>query len=336
MVTEASTDSVSEHAGELHGRAVVIDGTAYGWGPDDWGPWISGGATVAVPTVAIRTSPAQTLQAIARWRSWLREDGDIALVTSTADILRLKRDGRLGLVLAFQDASPIEWDLGLIGAYYDLGVRMIGLCYNFRNRLGDGCAEPSDTGLSLFGRDAVREMERVGIVVDCSHAGDHTSLEVARMATKPLVCSHSNPRATRPGRRNITDELALAIAEKDGLVGLGSFPPWVSERAMPTIDDWLDQLDYWVRLIGPDHVGIGLDLFPGATVVRKRYDELLRDMWFEPEYPPPPYRPLVGLEDASKLPEVTQGLVRRGYAEETILKILGGNWMRVFRASWGQ
>jgi membrane dipeptidase len=322
----------------LHDAAIVIDATAPLLSdPSYTGEWIQGGATVATPTIAVRDTPADTLVQLAKWHSWLHQAAErLVHVTTVADIRRAKGERKLGILFAFQDTTPIEWRLELLETYQSLGVRMIGLAYNFRNRVGDGCAEPSDAGLSKFGRSVVREMNRLGIVVDCSHTGYRTTMEAIELSTLPPVFSHSNPRKLVGNGRNIWDDQALAVAAKDGLVGLGGFPPFVSTKPNPTLDDWLDQLEYWVQLVGPDHVGLGLDYFRGESVTDESYQRLLRDQtWYLPDYPAPPYPYPRGIENATKLANITEGLARRRYGDVEILKILGQNWMRVFGANWG-
>lgn len=329
--------TLSDHARELHRGSIVIDAVCpHMSDPERWTDWISGGATVAAPTVASRHSPGETLAAIGKWHAWIDRSRDRLLHIRTVDDIRCaKAQGKLGVLFAFQDSTPVEWDLTRLHMYYALGVRMIGLCYNFRNRVGDGSGERSDAGLSRFGEAVVREMNRVGIVVDCSHTGYRTTMDAIDVSSKPPVFSHSNPRKLCDNGRNIWDDQARAVAAKGGLVGLGAFPAFVTREPSPTIEHWLDQMEYWIQLIGVDHVGIGLDHFRGATMVPADYKAYLDTfVWYEADYPAPPYPYPAGMEDASKLPNITEGLLRRGYSDRDVVKVLGENWMRVFEANW--
>jgi len=329
-----------DRAAEVYNGAIVIDATAPMLVHDDeWPSWHRGGVTCAFATLTTSRSGANmpsTIGTIADWYVKLRTHSDRLLhATTVADIDRAKREGKLAVVFHFQNATPIEFNLRLLEIYHRLGVRAIQLTYNVKNALGDGCLERTDAGLSEFGVAAVKEMNRLGILVDLSHTGEQTTLDAMEASSKPVAFTHANVRTICEHRRNLSDRQMRKLAELDGVMGLNGFPPFVRpDTEAPTVDDLIDHLDYIVKLIGIDHVGLGLDYFkaqPGEYEQRLRTGE-----WKPGEYPKPPWNYPRGIDDASKLGALAPALARRGYSDDDIVKVLGGNFLRVLRAVWGR
>lgn len=236
----------------------------------------------------------------------------------------------------------VEEELGFIRIFFQLGVRMMHLTYNRRNMIGDGCAEPANAGLSDFGRAAIAEMNRVGVIVDVAHSGWQTSLEAARASTKPMVASHSTCATLQAHYRAKPDEVIRAIADTGGYIGITAIPEFLGRTG--DIQALLDHLDYAVKIAGADHVAIGMDTsYVSAHVATER------PKW--PKFPKarPPFsafwRPCEAeanrnwkeermLESLAwtNWPLLTVGLVQRGYSDHDIQKIIGGNALRVARA----
>jgi len=219
-------------------------------------------------------------------------------------------------------------------------VRTIQLTYNTRNLLGDGVDEASDAGLSKLGRALVREMNEVGILVDLSHVGRRTSLDAIEASAQPCVFTHSNPRALVDVPRNITDEQIRAVARRGGVVGCSCFPPlvWRGEGP-PTLDDFVDAIDYVAQLVGVDHVAIGSDSEATTGAYPPELRASLRRQFagttggFHSRFPLG--QPVVGLEDGlGDWPKITRRLLERGYEPADVRKIIGGNLMRVFEQVW--
>ena len=187
--------TADEAARELYDRSVVIDGlNVSNWSsPAVYQSLHRGGVTAVNATIAVWEGYRETMDNIAAWLRRFREHADILTQVKTVqDIHRAKKEGRAGIILGFQNASPIENDLARLELFHALGVRIIQLTYNERNLLGDGSRERVDGGLSNFGMDAVKEMNRLGILVDLSHVGDRSTLEAAELSTKPVACTHTN------------------------------------------------------------------------------------------------------------------------------------------------
>lgn len=230
-------------------------------------------------------------------------------VKQAADLDRAKREGKVGAILALEGGEPIL-DLPVLRVLHRLGVRSIGLVWNERNHIADGVGERrSRGGLSEFGFALVEEMNRLGILVDVSHLNEAGFWDVIATSRRPVAATHSNARAVCDHVRNLRDDQIRALAKNGGIMGLNFAPAFVHpEKA--TLERVLDHVDHIAALVGPDHVGLGSD-FDGISST--------------PE----------GLEDASRFGRITDGLLRRGYAEDAVKKILGGNFLRVFRNAVG-
>jgi len=232
----------------------------------------------------------------------------LGLATSVADIARLEAAGRLAVVLAVENASALEGRPDRVDILYRRGVRMMGLTWNTSNGLADGALEANHGGLTPLGRQVLARMQDLGMVVDLSHLSERSFWDVLEATRGPVVATHSNAAALTPHPRNLTDEQLRAVARRGGVVGVNFYPTFTGGATLARI---LDHLEYLVRVMGPDHVALGSD-FDGFT---GRVD---------------------GLEDVSRLPALTAGLLSRGCDAPTIKKILGGNALRVFREVWGR
>ena len=199
---------------------------------------------------------------------WLRDELSdlVKIVTCAAELDDTEDLGKLRVLMGFQGAEPMSENVHYVSIFHALGVRIVQLTYNEANRLGYGCLEPDDRGLTHFGIQVVRELNRLGMVVDLSHAGLKTSLDAINMSSDPVIFSHSNPRAMRDNPRNITDEQIRAVAERDGVVGIASFADFVADtrEGQPNIDQFVDHISYVADLVGIDHVGIGSDCMSGS------------------------------------------------------------------------
>jgi membrane dipeptidase len=335
-----ATETLTREEGEtLHRESIVIDGTSFFC--RDAGRLLNAGVTAINTTTAWPDDDFE----LAAWRieeyyALVRRDASLAIVERADDIPRLKREGRVGIIVAFQNARPIGSRLERVETLWRLGVRTIQLTYNTRNFLGDGVFETHDAGLSAFGREAVRELNRVGIVVDLSHGGRRSTLDAIDVSEAPCVFTHSNPHALVPVARNITDEQIRAVAAKGGVVGCSTFPPLVWKGGdPPTLDDFIDCIDYVVNLVGIDHVSIGTDSEATKGAYPPELRASLRRLYsattggFHARFPQG--QPVVGLEEGlGDWPNITRRLLERGYSRDDVQKIVGGNLLRVFRQVW--
>lgn len=271
------------------------------------------------------------LQAIEAMHREAEESPDaLVIATTVEEIWSAKRDGKVAVVLSFEGAGPIEDAVELLGTFWRLGVRCIGLTHDFRNHLADGVRTGSHGGLTDLGREAVREMGRLGIVVDVSHLNDAGFWDVVEHSPAPIHASHSNCRALCGHPRNLTDEQLRAVAESGGVVGVHALQALVTDAGRPpTFDEFLAHIDHMLDLMGEDHVALGPDIMENypADEYRLLWDPRLPTARLDYVYPSE-------FDTLARAPNVTAALLARGYGEAVIRKILGENMLRLFEATW--
>ncbi len=239
-----------------------------------------------------------------------------------------KAAGKLGLVFNLQETNMLEGKLELVQAFYDLGVRHMLLAYNARNHVGDGCAERTDGGLSRWGLEVVAEMNRVGMLVDGTHTGYRTTMDAMAVCTAPFIFSHCNAHAVYGHYRNIRDDQIKACAATGGVVGLNGLGEFLDDDTASTAA-LFRHLDHMVQLVGPRHVGLGLDYVRDTG----RFWGWVRDnaaMWPAG----PNSRTGSAFAQPEQIEELTGMMLQAGYGEQAIRDILGGNWLRVARQVW--
>ena len=283
-------------------------------------------------TVAARGNDMHsTVESIARITAHIRERSEqMILVDTVEDILAAKHAGKLALGFNLQETLPFEENIAFVDVFYRLGVRHALLAYNLRNLVGDGCAERTDAGLSRFGIDLVREMNRVGMIVDGTHSGYRTTMEAMEVCSSPFIFSHSNAHAVWPHYRNIRDDQIKACAKSAGVVGINGLGTFLGEGES-LAELIFAHIDYISTLVGPEHVGIGLDYVRDAKAFSD-WVEINPNMWPSSKDGEAP----IGSEFAQ--PEVLANVValmlERQYSEGNIRDILGGNFLRVARQVW--
>lgn len=326
----------------LHADSIVIDAVSPLVQDDpaflEW--YREGGVTALAPTVGSTGDARTTLNRLAAWQRLLSERSDLLLVRKSGDIELAKRSGRLGIFLHFQGTDPIEDNLDLIDLYKALGVGIVQLTYNMKNRVGDGCEERTDAGLSRYGVRLVERLNRARVVVDCSHTGFRTSMDAIECSTAPVILSHSNVESVHSSPRNVRAELIDAIANSGGVIGVVGFPGMVAAAARPSLDQFIAHIDALIERVGADHVGLGIDYYRLQAGVardeeaRAGYEGAVRAGTWSTAYPPPPHYYPAGIETPRTLPNLTQRLLERGYGEGDVRKILGGNWLRLLQRVW--
>jgi len=334
-------DEINRTAADLHLSSVIIDAATF---------FLKGyGAVVAeagVTAICLTTPmPWDNFETAVRrteeYYRLVRTDPRVLLVERADDIRRAKVENKVGMILWSQGLNVIGDHLPHIEALFRLGYRVLQLTYSERNLIGDGCNEDSDVGLSKFGRDVVKELNGLNILVDLSHSSSRTCLEAVELSEHPVVISHANPVSLYPHKRNISDDLIRAVAAKGGVIGATPYPPlnWNGDpNHPPTIDDFVTAVDYMVQLVGVDHIGLGTDseategAYPDEVIAElgRRYPDLgsaFRSAFGR-------RTELEGFRGMRDLPRVTEKLLQRGYKPEDVRKIMGGNWQRVFEQVW--
>lgn len=269
------------------------------------------------------------LRMLASFRRWFTAHGDrYLLVECVADIDRARRDDKLAVFFDVEGMAPLDQgDHGLVQLFHDAGVRWMLIAYNRNNAAGGGCYD-DDPGLQPHGRALLAEMKRVGMLVCCSHTGHRTALDVMAHADNPVIFSHSNPSAVYPHTRNIPDELIKACAATGGVVGINGIGIFLGDNDNRP-QTLVRHIDHVAQLVGPDHVGIGLDyvfdrqeLADAVVAMRETYPD------------DPTYHQEIKMVGPEAFSAIAAGLLERGYGEADVRKILGGNWRRVAAQVW--
>jgi membrane dipeptidase len=259
-------------------------------------------------------------------------------VERLADITQAHATGRVGLVVATEAATMIENEVDRLDILYGFGVRQMGIAYSEANALGSGLKERGDGGLTYFGERAVRRMNKLGIAIDVSHSGDRTSLDTIRHSTKPIFITHAGARSVWPTNRMKPDEVISACAERGGVIGIEAAPHTTLSPAHPrhSLESVMDHFAYCVDLVGIDHVAFGPDtLFGDHVGLHDTFAAHLSiaEAHGRVEHPRVPY--VDGLENPAECYwNITSWLVSRDYSDDEIVKVLGGNIIRVLEEVW--
>ncbi|MGE0769511.1 MAG: dipeptidase [Hyphomicrobiaceae bacterium] len=288
-----------------------------------------------LPATRLTTNYLQRfMRALDHTYSELQESEHFILATTTEDIRRAKREGKIAFVICLEGGAPLEEEISYLRNFYRLGLRCIGLTHDVRNGLGDGVKERSAGGLTHFGIRVVEECNRLGIVVDVSHLSDRGTEDALNTSKQPIIASHSNARSVCKHPRNLTDDLILGIAKGGGVIGFHALDPFISSNPVPTFDDLLRHIMHIGEVGGEDCIGIGPDfmenwdetIFKGAIERASTVNGVpnTKRKWTYPK----------GIQSNAELPNLTEGLLKKGFTSDQVAKFLGGNFMRVFEQVW--
>ena len=343
-----ATDAYDRVRQRADPRAVALFEAALVWDMTlPWGaPWANydtvvprfAGAGVGAITLTVQNLPGADLKTAVTYVAKVRADvarraDRMRICTNAAEIRRARADGVLALVLQHQDGTPLGGMPEMVEVYHALGVRCMLPVYNGKNALGDGCAERTDEGLTRLGQQVVREMLRVGIIVDATHVGVRSSLDMADLcaeAGKPLLITHSNMHALYPHYRNVTDEQVRAAVATGGVVGINGLGEFLPDTAASS-DAMFRHLDHLVTLAGPEHAGLGLDFLDDAP----RFWASVRAESFR--WPPLPFgqeRVETAFAGPQQMLELCDMMVRRGWPDDAVRGVLGENFLRAAERSW--
>jgi membrane dipeptidase len=311
------------------------------------GVWHASGVTVGCGTYSGTHRLSESYEMASRRVAQARAvvdalDGELVLCLTAADIERTHAARKHGVVLDFQNTVPYGDNLDRINHFSNLGVRQVQLTYNLRNLVGDGCTETTQGGLSYFGREVVRRLNALRTLVDVSHCSEAVGWDALKVSAAPIIVSHSSSKAVCYHDRGKTDELARAVADRGGYFGVVVIPGFISDKKEPTLDDFAAHVEHLVDVCGIDHVGIGTDKAgpgPGTDSLIVYPSEMQRrksggfnwDGFRTEEHRLTSDYHLNGYEDFRDWPNLTVCLAQRGFTETELRKLLGLNYLRVFR-----
>jgi len=269
---------------------------------------------------------------LAAWHRFLAAHPDkFVRVGQTATFDTLKRTGKVGIILGFQNTDHFR-SISDVDAFYAAGQRVSQLTYNFANAVGCGYEERPDTGLTHYGGEVVKRMNEAGMAIDLSHCGDRTTLDAIAASSKPVLVTHSNCRALNPHPRCKTDEQIRQLAKNGGVMGISAVQMFVRAGGNATIENVLDHFDHVAKLVGVEHAGIGSD--SDLDGYDKLPPALHRRMLAGYKENAPTRGDIAGLDHPQRVFDLTEGLIRRGYSDAAIELILGGNFRRALAAVW--
>ncbi len=325
----------------MRARAQMEDGVVWDnhacvplRGDDDtWLPAIDRHRASGVDVVSLNVGygqrgPAEHLAVISRFRAWYGAHSDrYVLARSAADIRSAKAQGKLAVIFDIEGMNALGGEPERVSDYYELGVRWMLIAYNHANPAGGGCLD-EDEGLTEFGRAAIAEMERVGMLLCCSHTGWRTAIEAIQVSRAPVILSHSNVHALWPHPRNAPDELMIACARTGGMVGINGIGPFLGDGPASALG-MIRHIEYALSVVGEDHVSIGLDYsFDQASTqayLARMSEDARHKLKLDGE---------VTMAPPETFPQINQLMIERGHAPGVVRKVLGENLMRLAEQSW--
>ncbi len=317
---------------------LVIDGLQYcRWTREVFLHMREGGIDAIHATIGYHELFREVVGNITAWNKLFAENSDLILhARSLSDIRQAQASARTAILFGLQNCSALEDDLGLVKICFDLGVRFMQISYNRQSLLASGCQEKNDSGLTRMGEQAIREMNRTGIVVDLSHASERSCLQALACSERPLAISHAIPSFWHKTARSVSDEVLTALKNNRGLLGLSLYPYHLKNHGDCSREDFCAMVARLAEKIGIDAIGIGSDLCYGqpdsvlAWMRQGRWNKPSREQEKQPSFPPqPPW-----FQDNRDFPTLHEGLLQAGFSTAETEKITGGNWARFFEHSF--
>jgi membrane dipeptidase len=320
---------------------IVIDGLQYSnWSETIFRQMRRAGITAVHATIAYHENFRETVANIERWNRWFERFPELILhARSAADVARARREKRTAIVLGLQNPSAIEDDIGLVEICHMLGIRFMQLSYNNQSLLATGCYETTDPGITRMGRQVIKEMNRVGLVIDMSHSAERSTLEAIEISERPIAITHANPKSWHPALRNKSDDVLRALTASGGMLGFSLYPHHLKDGSDCTLDGFCAMVARTAELMGVDRLAIGSDLCqdqPDSVVEWMRTGRWTKEIDFgegsarNAGFPLQP----AWFQDNTGFVNLRVGLRAAGFSAGDTAKILGGNWLRFFASSF--
>lgn len=322
--------------------ALIIDGLQYcNWSRRIFEEMRAGGVGAVHVTIAYWEDFRETVGRIVEWNRRFEEFSDlIAPAGSAAEVRRARAQGKTAILFGAQNCSPIEDDIGLVQVVHDLGLRFMQLSYNNQSLLATGCYEREDPGLTRMGREVIREMNRVGLVVDMSHSAERSTLEAIEASERPIAITHANPHAWHPALRNKSDDVLRALGASGGMLGLSLYPHHLKEGTDCPLASFCEMAARAAEIMGVDGLGLGSDLCqdqPDSIVEWMRNGTWTKALDYgegsarQAGFPPQP----AWFRGNRDFGNIAEGLREAGFNDSEVEKIMGGNWLDFFARSFG-
>ena len=320
---------------------LMIDGLQYvNWNRQLFEEAQQSGVHTIHVTIAYWENIRETLENIGTWNRHFINHADLIMpVRQAADILEAKRVGKVGIIFGFQNCSPIEDDVKMVEILHQLGVRIMQLTYNNQSFLATGCYEEQDGGITRFGRQVIKEMNRVGMVIDMSHSAEKSTLEAIEISERPIAITHANPTFFHKALRNKSETVIRAIGESEGMLGFSMYPFHLKNGSDCTLEEFCQMIGETADMIGIDRIGIGSDLClnwdykvlewmrSGRWTTRVDHGEGSAE---KPSWPPQPS----WFSGSKDLHTIAKGLANQGFSDDDIAKVMGENWLSFFDKSF--
>ncbi len=287
-------------------------------------------------TIAYHENFRETVANMEQWNRYFERFSHLIIKGhSTADIDLAQQTNRTAIFFGFQNASPMEDDIGLVEILHSLGARFMQLTYNNQSLLGTGCYESVDSGITRMGKEVIAEMNRVGLVVDMSHSAELSTLQAIEMSQRPIVISHANPAFWHPAKRNKSNQVLRQLSESGGMLGLSLYPHHLRDGSACTLQSFCQMVADTVELMGIEHVGIGSDLCqdqPDSVVEWMRVGRWTKKIDYgegnadAAGFPPMPS----WFKDNRHFDNIANGLLEKGFSPEETDAVMGNNWYRFY------
>jgi membrane dipeptidase len=276
----------------------------------------------------------ETLEFLAAWQGYVGRNSQLFTLAGTlADLERAKAERRVAVIMGIQNSEHFQEPKD-VKRFYQLGQRCSQLTYNSQNYLGTGGTDRVDGGVTDFGAEIIKAMNEVGMLIDVSHCGDRTTLDAIEISAKPIAITHSNCRALNNHPRLKTDEAITKLAARGGVMGITGVRNFVRDREPTTVEHVVDHIDHVVKLAGIEHVGIGTDSdLNGYDDMPEEQRKQLMAM-YKSSYAFRDKLDTDGFDHPQKIYDLTEALIRRGYSDDNISAVLGGNFRRLLGATW--
>ena len=319
---------------ETYEDQMFIDGLEYcNWNRELLENAHKGGLTAIHVTLVYWENTEESFIKIQEWNKLIHDNQDIIMhAKNSSQILDAKKKNKIAIIYGFQNSAPIANDIFFVEKFYSRGLRFMQLTYNNQTPLAGGCFEKNDSGVSRFGEMVIEEMNRLGMIVDLSHAGKKTCLDAINFSKKPVAISHANPAFFHKSIRNIDDEVLKKLSNKNGFIGLSLYPYHLKNHGDCKLEEFCEMIKQLVNMIGEDNIGIGSDLcvnWPDSVVMWMRNGKWTKKIDYgeskdkNVSWP----KPVSWYSKPEDLSSFLSGMISNGISEKIAYKIAGKNWL---------